>query len=81
MGDVRKWGELPQGEFVLHLSSIPDAAALNQGMKLVTADEKKTVVAELHRAHHFKNKQKARLEVHQAGMDILDYIIVVLSRS
>ena len=78
---MRNWGELPQGEFVLHLVGILHAAALNQSMKLVTVDEKKTVIAGLHRAHHFKNKQKARIEVHQAGMDILDYIIVVLSRS
>ena len=48
---------------------------LNRVVKLVTADEK-TVVAEFHRAHHFTKKQKARLEVQPAGMDMLDYIIL-----
>ena len=73
MGDGRNGDELPQGEFVLHLTSLLDA---EQGMKLVTADEKKTVIAEFHRAHYFRKKQKARLEVHQAGMDLLDDIIL-----
>jgi len=54
----------------------PVSSALNHGMKLVTDDEKKTVIAEFHRAHYFRKKQKARLEIHQAGMDMLDYIIL-----
>ena len=45
-------------------------------MKLVTTDEKKTVIAEFHRPHYFINKQKARLEVKPAGMDMLDYIVL-----
>ena len=45
-------------------------------MKLVTADEKKTVIAEFHRAHHLINKQKARLEVQPEGMTMLDWIIL-----
>jgi len=76
MGDGRNGNELPQGEFVLHLASILDAAALNHGMKLVTTDEKKTVIAEFHRAHYFTKKQKARLEVQPAGVNMLDYIIL-----
>ena len=50
--------------------------ALNQHMKLVTADEKKTVIAEFHRAYHFTKKEKARLEIQPAGMEMLDYIIL-----
>ena len=49
---------------------------LNYGMKLVTTDEKKTVVAEFHRAHHITKRQKARLEVQPAGMGMLDYIVL-----
>ena len=45
-------------------------------MKLVTTDEKKTVIAEFHRARYFVKKQKARLEVKPAGMEMLDYIIL-----
>ena len=45
-------------------------------VKLVTADEKKTVIAEFHRAHHIMKKKKARLEVQPAGMNMLDYIIL-----
>jgi len=44
--------------------------------KLVTTDEKKTVIAEFHRAHHIFKKRKARLEVQPAGMHMLDYIIL-----
>jgi len=44
--------------------------------KLVTTDEKKTVIAEFHRARYFIKKQKARLEVQPAGMNMLDYIIL-----
>jgi len=49
---------------------------LNLGMKLVTTDEKKTTIAEFHRAHYFTKKQKARLEVHPAGMGMLDYVVL-----
>jgi hypothetical protein len=59
------------------LSSTPTAlSALNYSMKLVTADEKKTVIAEFHRAHHILKKQKARVEVQPAGMEMLDYIVL-----
>jgi len=44
--------------------------------KLVTTDEKKTVVAEFHRAHYITKKRKARLEIQPAGMNMLDYIIL-----
>lgn len=53
----------------------PLSSVLNHVMKLVTADEKKTVVAEFHRARYLK-KRKARLEVQPAGMVMLDYIIL-----
>ncbi|KAF9649443.1 hypothetical protein BDM02DRAFT_3128398 [Thelephora ganbajun] len=49
---------------------------LPKGMKLVTADEEKTVVAEFHRPRYFINKQKARLDVQPAGMNMLDYIVL-----
>jgi len=45
-------------------------------MKLVTTDEKKAVIAEFHRAHHFTRREKPRLEVQLAGMNILDYIVL-----
>ena len=54
----------------------PASSTLNHGVKLVTTDEKQTVIAEFHRAHYFIKKQKARLEVQAAGMDTLDYIIL-----
>ena len=57
-------------------STSPVPSALNHGMKLVTNDEEKTVVAEFHRAHHFTKKQKARLEVQPAGVGMLDYIVL-----
>ena len=46
--------------------------ALNLGVGLVTAGEKKTIIAGFHRAHYFMKKQKARLEVQPAGMGMLD---------
>jgi len=49
---------------------------LNHSLKLVTTDEKKTVVAEFHRSHHFTRKEKAKLEVQPAGMDMLDHIVL-----
>ena len=45
-------------------------------MKLFTADEKKTMVAEFHPANYIVKRRKARLEVQPAGMDMLDYIIL-----
>jgi hypothetical protein len=49
---------------------------LRRGFKLVTADEKKTIIAEFHRAHHLINKRKGSLEVESQGMGMLDLIIV-----
>ncbi|KAF9781720.1 hypothetical protein BJ322DRAFT_240673 [Thelephora terrestris] len=43
--------------------------------KLVTIDDK-TVIAEFHRPNHITNKQKARLEVQPAGMNMLDHIVL-----
>jgi len=45
-------------------------------MKLVTTDEKKTVIAEFDRAHKFTRKEKAKLDVQPAGMAMLDHIIL-----
>ena len=72
MGIGCNGNELPQGES--SASSI--TSALTHDTKLVTTDDKKTVIAEFHRAHHFTKKQKARLEVQAAGMDMLDYIVL-----
>jgi len=44
--------------------------------KLVTTDEKKSVIAEYHRARHFMRREKPLLEVQPAGMDMLDYIVL-----
>jgi predicted Zn-ribbon and HTH transcriptional regulator len=57
-------------------SASPVSSTLNHDMKLVTADEKKTVIADFHRAHHILKKQKARIEVQPAGMAMLDYIVL-----
>ena len=57
-------------------STLSAPSTLKHGMKLVTTDEKKTVIAEFHRAHHLTKKQKARLEIQPAGMDMLDYIVL-----
>jgi hypothetical protein len=57
-------------------SNSPVSSTLNHGMKLVTVDEKKTVIAEFHRAHSILKKQKARIEVQPAGMTMLDYIVL-----
>jgi len=45
-------------------------------MKLVTTDEKKTVIAEFDRAHYFTRREKAKLTVQPAGMAMLDYIVL-----
>jgi hypothetical protein len=57
-------------------SASPVSSTLNYGMKLVTVDEEKTVIAEFYRAHHVTNKRKARLEVQPAGMNMLDYVVL-----
>jgi hypothetical protein len=49
---------------------------LNHGMKLVTADEKGTVIAEFHRPCHILKERKARIKVQPAGMEMLDYIVL-----
>ena len=61
---------------VCYSPTLPVSSTLNHYTKLVTADEKKTVIAEFHGARCFSKKQKARLEVQPAGMDILDYIVL-----
>ena len=62
--------KLSQGELV---SASPISSTLNPGVELVTTDESKTVIAEFHRA---QRKQKARLAVQPAGVNMLDYIIL-----
>lgn len=54
----------------------PRSSALNDDMKLVTTDEKKTVIVEFHRAHYFTKKQEARLDIQPAGVDMLDYTVL-----
>ena len=49
---------------------------LTRAMKLVTTDDKKTEIAEYHRAHHFTRREKPRLEVQHTGMDMLDHIVL-----
>jgi hypothetical protein len=74
-----RWALGAMGMNYPKVSSPPTSQApstLNHGMELVTTDEKKTVIAEFHRAHHFPKKQKARLEVQAAGMDMLDHIVL-----
>jgi hypothetical protein len=64
------------------VSSTPPASpesTLNRGMKLVTADEKKTVIAEFHRTCNILKKRKARIEVQPAGMEMLDYIVLTFA--
>jgi hypothetical protein len=76
-----RWAMGPIGMSYPKVSLFPASPApstLNHGMKLVTADEKKTEIAEFHRAHHFRKKQKARLEVQPAGIDMLDHIVLTL---
>ena len=53
----------------------PIIVTLNDEVKLMTADEK-TVIAEFHRVHLFDKKEKARIEVHSAGMSMLDHIVL-----
>jgi len=57
-------------------SPSPPSPGLNHVPKLVTYDEKKTVIAEFHRARHWVKKRKARLEVQPAGMEMLDDVIL-----
>lgn len=54
---------------------LPACPMLNE-VKLITTDENKTVIAEFHRPNYLVNKQKARLEIKPAGMDMLDNIVV-----
>lgn len=75
MGNGRYGDELSQGKPLRHLASTI-RAELNHGLKLVTMDEEKTVIAKFHRKHYFTKKQKARLEVQPAGMGMLDYIVL-----
>ena len=44
-------------------------------LKLVTADDKETVIAQFHPRRLVK-RQKAQLEVQPAGMKMLDYIVL-----
>lgn len=74
MGDGGYGNELSQGK--VNPSPPPLFTELNRGSKLVTMDEKKTVIAKFHRAHHFTKKQKARLEVQPEGMAMLDHIVL-----
>ena len=53
-----------------------ESLMLDNSIKLVTMDEKKTVIAEFHPAHHILKKRKARLEIHPAGMHMLDHIVL-----
>lgn len=73
MGHGRDGVGISQGELISALRYPP---AHNRGMKLVTTDGKKTVIAEFHRAHHFTRREKAKLEVQPAGMDMLDHIVL-----
>ena len=57
-------------------SASSGSSTLNHGIKLVTTDGNKTVIAEFHRAHYFTRRRKARLEVQAAGMGILDHIVL-----
>jgi hypothetical protein len=57
-------------------SPVSSESTLNRSMKLVTTDEKKTVIAEFHRAHLIWKKQKARIEIQPAGMGMLDHIVL-----
>ncbi|KAF9784309.1 hypothetical protein BJ322DRAFT_1109032 [Thelephora terrestris] len=47
--------------------------------KLVTMDEKKTVIAQFHRAHYFTKKQNARLQVEPSAMHMLDHIVLTFT--
>lgn len=77
MGDGINGVELSKGTLPPTPSKALDAdVASDCGIKLVTADEKKTVIAEFHRAHHITKKRKARLEIQPAGMHMLDYIVL-----
>lgn len=73
MGVGRVWDALPQGEFIFHPTI---SSMLDHGVKLVTMDGQKTVIAEFHPAHYILKKQKARLEIHPAGMHMMDHIVL-----
>ena len=76
MGNGGDGDELPQGKNVLHITRTLGTEVLNYDVKLVTTDDKKTVIAEFHRRHYLVKKQKARLDIQPAGMDMLDYIVL-----
>lgn len=76
MGDGFDGDELSQGMLPL-IPSEPSSLTLPDcGVKLVTADDRKIVIAEYSSEHHFTKKRTARLEVQQSGMHMLDYIIL-----
>ena len=54
----------------------PSRWTLTHGLKLVTTDGKKTEIARFYRPKCFPKKQKARLEVHPAGMEMLDFVVL-----
>jgi len=58
------------------LFASPPPSALNLVTRLVTTDEKKTVIAEFYRVHYITKRQKARLKVKPTGMDMLDCVIL-----
>jgi hypothetical protein len=74
VGNGRFGGELSQGKSVRRLSTFYNE--LNHGLKLVTMDAEKRVIAQFHRAHHFTKKQKARLEIQPEGISMLDHIVL-----
>jgi hypothetical protein len=76
MGNGRNGDELPQGELTDYCASTLDTEPMVQISKLVTMDENKTVIAKFHKARCCFRKRKARLEVHPAGMGMLDHIIL-----
>ena len=45
-------------------------------LKLVTTDGKETEIVKFHRARLLPKKKKARLVIHPAGMEMLDYIVL-----
>jgi MarR-like DNA-binding transcriptional regulator SgrR of sgrS sRNA len=75
MGNGHNGDGLSQGEVVSHFTTSSELT-LNHGIKSVTADEKKTVIAELHQANRILKKRKARIEVQPTGMEMLDHIVL-----
>ena len=73
MGNGRVRDEYAQGKYIFRHTAVRE---LNQIVKLVTMDGKKTVIAEFHRARCLIKKRKARLEIQPAGMEMLDSIVL-----